>query len=59
MKKLLLFCVVISLFSCKKDNEGFINECLIEKTITVNKINGGSILQVTYLRIDWKTTDLP
>ena len=45
MKNLILFCVLIGLFSCQKDNEGFINQCLTIETTRVDKIKGGSILQ--------------
>ena len=50
MKKLLLFCVLIGLFSCQKDNEeGFINQCLTIETTHFDKIKGGSILQTWLL----------
>tara|TARA_B110000240_G_C13440378_1_gene427816 strand:- start:132 stop:1184 length:1053 start_codon:yes stop_codon:yes gene_type:complete len=58
MKKLLIFCIVITFLSCEKDDEGFTNDCNIDNINIDGKINGGSILQVGNLRIEGKTIDI-
>jgi hypothetical protein len=54
MKRLLILCITITFLSCDKDDEGFPQDCLTEKT----NINGGSIFQAYRLRIAGKTIDI-
>ena len=48
MKKLFLFCIIITFLSCEKDDECLTNDCSSIKISRENKINGGSILQTFF-----------
>lgn len=60
MKKILIFCIAITFFSCEKDDEGItsIDDCFVEKTSIENKIKGGSVLQTWSFTDDGATTGL-